>query len=315
MSLDDGDALTATGALGPGCASAMRWVPGGTFFQGSDRHYPEEAPARRAAVAGFWIDMYPVTNRQFAAFVAATGYRTLAERAPDPAAYPNADPELLLPASMVFVPPPQAVPLDNPYRWWQYIRGADWRHPEGPATDIGGRAQHPVVHIAYEDAAAYAAWAGKALPSEAEWERAARGGLAQAEFAWGDTFQPHGRHMANLFQGDFPHHNTCEDGYAATSPVGAFPPNGFGLFDMIGNVWEWTSDWWTEQHAAGDCCGAEARSSDPADPARIPRRVTKGGSFLCAPSYCRRYRPAARMAQPIDTATNHLGFRCVVRSA
>jgi formylglycine-generating enzyme required for sulfatase activity len=182
-------------------------------------------------------------------------------------------------------------------------------------SDLAGREQHPVVQIAAADAAAYAAWVGKALPTEAEWEWAARGGLVGAVFAWGDVLQPNGQHMANLFQGVFPHQNDCTDGYAATSPVGAFPANGFGLYDMIGNVWEWTADWWAhDRTVAHSCCAGAAGSIDPHDPAQIPRKVTKGGSFLCAPSYCQRYRPAARMAQPIDTSTNHLGFRCVRRN-
>lgn len=299
---------------GPPPFKEMLWVPGGAFLMGSDNHYPEEAPAHRATVAGFWIERSPVTNLQFTRFVKATGYRTLAERAPDPAAYPGASAGLLVPASTVFVPPPGPVPLDDHYRWWRYIPGADWRHPEGPGSGLHGRERHPVVHIAFEDAEAYARWAGKGLPTEAEWERAARGGLDGQEFAWGDKLSPGGRHMANTFQGDFPHSNSGADGYERTSPVGAFPPNGYGLSDMIGNVWEWTADWWAgHAEPQAGCCAAKARSADPGDAARIPRKVTKGGSHLCAPSYCRRYRPAARMAQPIDTSTSHLGFRCVVR--
>lgn len=315
----------------------MVWIPGGCFQMGSDDHYPEEAPAHAVSVSGFWIDRGPVTNAQFLRFVKATGYRTLAERPADPAHYPDAKPELLQPASIVFVPPPRRVDHGNVLAWWQYVPGAHWRHPEGPGSSLKGREQHPVVHLAYEDAEAYARWLGKALPSEAEWELAARGGLETAEFAWGESLHPGGRYLANTFQGDFPHRNTRLDGWERTSPVGAFPANGFGLLDMIGNVWEWTSDWYQPHGdrlglaaaapAAGGCCsdlpsaplrdprGAErAASIDAAGPhGTMPRRVVKGGSFLCAPDYCRRYRPAARMAQGIDTSTCHLGFRCVVR--
>ena len=298
-------------------APNMAWIPGGTFTMGSDHHYPEEAPAHRVAVAGFWIYRAPVTNAQFLKFVKATGHLTLAERPADPAAYPDALPELLAPASIVFVPPPGPVATGDPYRWWQYLPGASWRHPEGPGSSIRMREHHPVVHVAHEDATAYAAWAGKQLPSEAEWERAARGGRQEGEFAWGDELHPGGRPMANTFQGDFPHHNSLLDGWERTSPVGSFPPNGYGLLDMIGNVWEWTDDWYGG-HAAtvanpGGCC-REASIDAGSQHGNQPRKVVKGGSFLCAPSYCRRYRPAARMAQGIDTATCHMGFRCVVRS-
>lgn len=296
---------------------------------GSDNHYPEEAPTHRVEVDGFWMDRHLVTNARFQKFVKATGYRTLAERPADPAQYPDAKPELLQPASSVFVPPAGPVDSGDHYQWWQYILGANWRHPEGPGSSIKSRAQHPVVHIAHEDAAAYAAWAGKRLPSEAEWERAARGGLEGAEYAWGQELHPGGRAMANTFQGDFPHHNSRRDGYERTSPVGAFPPNGYGLFDMIGNVWEWTDDWYQEHGGTveahkqtGGCCpiphprgGEREASIDPTSQhGAIPRKVMKGGSFLCTPSYCRRYRPAARLAQGIDTSTCHLGFRCVIAS-
>lgn len=297
-------------------------VPGGTFTMGSDHHYPEEAPAHRVAVDAFWIDRDAVTNREFARFVAATGYVTLAEKPADPADYPGADPAMLAPASVVFVPPPGRVDLRNHYNWWQYIPGADWRHPRGPDTGIEGMDDHPVVHVAYEDALAYAQWAGKDLPTEAEWEFAAKGGGDGTEFAWGDELVPDGRHMANTWQGEFPWESRAEDGFAWTAPVGSFDPNGYGLRDMIGNVWEWTSDWYQEhgriqQHA---CCtlqnprgGEREASIDGRNATRIPRRVMKGGSHLCAPNYCRRYRPAARMAQPVDTSTCHVGFRCVVR--
>lgn len=317
-------------ALRPGRPPArdMAWIPAGTFLMGSDHHYPEEAPAHRLALEGFWIDRAPVTNAQFLRFVKATGHRTLAERPADPALYPGAPPERLAPASIVFVPPPGPVGTGDPYRWWQYIPGADWRHPEGPGSSIRNRPQHPVVHVAHEDAAAYAAWCGKQLPSEAEWERAAWGGREGCEFAWGDALHPEGRPVANTFQGDFPHHNSLLDGYAGTSPVGAFPANGFGLLDCIGNVWEWTDSWYGPHphqadgalpaEASSGCCTGAADSREASiDPASqhgtMPRKVVKGGSFLCAPSYCRRYRPAARMAQGIDTSTGHMGFRCIVR--
>lgn len=297
-------------------------VPGGTFTMGSDHHYPEEAPAHRVAVNAFWIDRDAVTNREFARFVAATGYVTLAEKPADPADYPGADPAMLAPASVVFVPPPGRVDLRNHFNWWQYIPGADWRHPRGPDTGLEGLDDHPVVHVAYEDALAYARWAGKDLPTEAEWEFAAKGGGDGTEFAWGDELVPDGRHMANTWQGEFPWESRAEDGFMWTAPVGSFDPNGYGLRDMIGNVWEWTSDWYQEhgriqQHA---CCtlqnprgGEREASIDARNATRIPRRVMKGGSHLCAPNYCRRYRPAARMAQPVDTSTCHVGFRCVVR--
>jgi sulfatase modifying factor 1 len=301
---------------------AMVWIPGATFLMGSDRHYPEEAPARKATVNGFWIDACPVTNREFGTFVRKTGYVTVAERASDPADYPD----LLAPFSSVFVAPDyHLVSLADPYTCWRLVRGADWRHPLGPGSSIRHMPDHPVVHVAWDDALAYAFWAGKQIPAEAEWELAARGGLDGAEFAWGDELSPGGRLMANTWHGEFPWLNTRDDGFERTSPVGAFPANGYGLYDMIGNVWEWTSDWYAG-HAVGTrgCCDGADRgtrhhvddreqSIDPRDPARVPRKVMKGGSHLCAPNYCRRYRPAARMAQPIDTSTSHLGFRCVLR--
>ncbi|WP_249471908.1 formylglycine-generating enzyme family protein [Luteimonas galliterrae] len=301
----------------------MTMIPGGVFTMGSDEHYPEEKPAHKASVGAFWMDRHTVTNREFARFVEATGHVTLAEKAADPADYPGADPALLAPSSVVFVPPPGRVDLRNHYNWWNYVQGADWRRPRGPGTSIEGLDDHPVVHVAFEDAEAYAAWAGKSLPTEAEWEFAARGGLEGAEFCWGDELNPGGKWMANTWQGEFPWQNLDEDGHRWTAPVGSFPANGYGLHDMAGNVWEWTADWYQDhsripQHA---CCtlrnprgGAREDSYDPRNPqVTIPRKVMKGGSHLCAPNYCRRYRPAARMAQPIDTSTSHLGFRCVVR--
>jgi len=298
----------------------MVWIPGGTFLMGSDSHYPEEAPAHPVAAGGFWIDPRPVTNGEFGRFVHKTGHVTVAERAPDAADYPGARPELLAPFSSVFVPPRHRVSLADPYNWWKPVPGANWRHPQGPGSSIRNKPDHPVVHVAWADVAAYASWAGKAVPTEAEWELAARGGLDGAEFAWGDEFNPGGEWMANTWQGEFPIQNNRDDGYEGTSPAGAFPANGYGLYDMIGNVWEWTADWYAgHPPAASACCAVPERkdgragSVDPRDPARIPRRVMKGGSHLCAPNYCRRYRPAARMAQPIDTSTSHLGFRLVLR--
>jgi formylglycine-generating enzyme len=300
-----------------GRKKGMTRVPGGTFAMGSERHYPEEAPVREVTVDGFWIDEHPVTNLEFTRFVKATGHVTSAEQPPDPGQYPGAKPEMLFAGSVVFEKSAGPVDLSNHFNWWTWRRGADWRHPEGPESTLHGRERHPVVHVAYSDAEAYAAWAGKELPGEAEWEFAARGGLEGAEFAWGDELMPKARLMANTWQGEFPYENTLEDGYEGTSPVGRFPANGYGLVDMIGNVWEWTSDWYTSTQApASPCCAADPRvsSADPDDPAAIPRKVMKGGSHLCAPNYCRRYRPAARMAQAIDTSTSHLGFRCVVRA-
>ena len=297
-------------------------IEGGSFTMGSNDHYPEEQPAHKVRVDAFRIDRHAVTNRDFARFVAATGHVTQAEKPADAADYPDADPAMLVPASVVFVPPPGRVDLRNHYHWWQYIPGADWRHPRGPDSSLDGLEDHPVVHVAYADALAYARWIGKDLPTEAEWEFAAKGGRDGTEYAWGDELVPNGKHMANTWQGEFPWELKPEDGYAWTAPVGSFEPNGYGLYDMIGNVWEWTADWYQDhgriqQHS---CCtlenprGAERDASlDPRDPARIPRRVMKGGSHLCAPNYCRRYRPAARMAQPVDTSTCHVGFRLVVR--
>ncbi len=301
----------------------MVWIPGGTFRMGSDHHYPEEAPAHDVRVDGFWIDRNPVTNAEFARFVAETGHRTVAEIAPNAADYPGARPELLVPASTVFRKPSGPVDLRNIYNWWTYVPGADWRHPQGPGSDIQGLDDHPAVHVGYPDAAAYARWAHKKLATEAEWEYAARGGLQAAEFAWGDELSPAGKMMANFWQGEFPVQNLATDGYEWTSPVGTFPPNGYGLHDMIGNVWEWTTDWYGSRHRpkGRGCCGlvnprggAREESFDPEATLRIARKVIKGGSYLCAPNYCRRYRPAARMAHPIDTTTGHLGFRCVIRA-
>jgi sulfatase modifying factor 1 len=300
----------------------MVWIAGGSFLMGSDQAYPEESPTHRVTVDGFWIDKYTVTNEEFRKFVDATGYVTTAERVPKAEDYPGALPEMLVAASIVFLNPKQRVDLRNHYNWWTYVPGADWRHPEGPETSIKDRARHPVVHISFEDAEAYAKWVGKDLPTEAEWEFAARGGADGATYAWGEEMTPGGKHMANTWQGEFPWQNLREDGYEGVAPVGQFPPNGYGLYDMIGNVWEWTTDWYNASHPAGKgCCsgsvpkGDREASYDPRQPEiKIPRKVMKGGSYLCAPNYCRRYRPAARMAQPIDTSTCHLGIRLIRRA-
>jgi formylglycine-generating enzyme len=302
----------------------MRMIRGREFLMGCDSGYPDEAPARRVVVGDFWIDETPVTNAQFAEFVAATAYKTLAETAPDPRDYPGMLPEMARPASMVFVQPARRTVPAHPSQWWQYVFGADWRHPQGPASGLADRMDHPAVHVAYADAEAYARWAGKSLPTEVEWEFAARGGLEGAMYAWGDELEPQGRMLANYWQGEFPWRNTLADGYEGTSPVRSYPPNGFGLYDMIGNVWEWTVDWYGAPRpsaSAASCCAAsagytvsEAESYDPATPnLRIGRRVVKGGSFLCAANYCQRYRPAAKFPQPVDSPTSHLGFRCIIR--
>lgn len=305
-------------------AKDMVWIPGGAFMMGSNDYYPEEAPAHEVSVDGFWMDQYTVTNAQFSRFVEETNYVTSAERCPNPKDYPGAKPELLVPASVVFRRPGYRVTLGDHYQWWTYVPGANWRHPLGPGSTLKGLAKHPVVHVAFEDACAYATWAGKQLPTEAEWEFAARGGLDGAAYVWGDEFEPDGQVLANTWQGDFPNENLLTDGYEWTAPVGSFPPNGYELYEMAGNVWEWTTDWY-QQHSElqQTCCasfnprgGDPEKSYDPRTPnVKIPRRVMKGGSYLCAPNYCRRYRPAARMAQAVDTSTCHLGFRCIIRAS
>jgi len=308
----------------------MVWIPGGEFSMGcSDPRVLEHGghdamadtrPIHRVRVDAFWIDRVEVTNEQFAAFVKATGYVTVAQRTPTAAEFPGAPPENLVAGSVVFQPPTEPVPLDNHYRWWTYVKGASWRHPEGPASDIEGRGNYPVVHVAYEDAEAYARWAGKRLPTEAEWEFAARGGLSGAPYSWGDEFRPGGKWMANIWQGRFPVRDTAEDGFAGVAPVAQFPPNGYGLFDMAGNVWEWCSDWYrpdayAEFSPAGD--GVVPRnpqgppsSFDPAEP-RQPKRVHRGGSYLCTEEYCTRYMIGTRGKGELSSGSNHLGFRCV----
>ena len=304
----------------------MVWIPGGTFGMGSEDFYPEERPVHQVSVDGFWMDCHEVTNEQFAQFVEATGYVTLAERPLNAADFPGAPPENLVPGSMLFCKTTRPVDLRNYFNWWVWAPGTSWRHPLGPGTSLEGRSQHPVVHVSYEDAEAFAKWAEKELPTEAEWEFAARGGLEGKKFTWGDEDSPADKPMANSWQGEFPWQNLLHDGFEGVAPVGSFPPNGYGLYDMAGNVWEWTCDWFVPRLAdevIKNCCGpavnpriASPDKSYDANQAqfRIPRKVVKGGSHLCAPNYCLRYRPAARQPQMVDTSMNHIGFRCITRS-
>lgn len=308
----------------------MVWIPGGEFLMGCEDptkkphggpdKMPDARPIHRVAVDGFWMDATEVTNDQFAEFVKATGYITVAERTPTLEQYPAAKehPENLVAGSVVFTPPKTAVPLNNHYRWWQYVKGACWKHPEGPASDLQGKGSYPVVHIAFEDAEAYCRWAGKRLPTEAEWEFAARGGLTQKLYSWGDEFQPDGKWMANIWQGEFPIKNTEEDGFAGIAPVSKFPPNGYGLYDVAGNVWEWCSDWYRpdtyDRRAETDRAirnpKGPSASFDPAEPTE-KKRVHRGGSFLCTEQYCTRYMVGTRGKGEVTSGSNHLGFRCV----
>ncbi|MFE6862023.1 formylglycine-generating enzyme family protein [Nocardia sp. NPDC057668] len=300
----------------------MVCVPGGEFVMGSLDFFPEEQPLRTVSVEPFWMDAHPVTNTAFRRFVRATDYVTMAERELNPADFPGADPADLVPGALVFTPTSGPVPLDDWRRWWSWSAGACWRHPGGAGTNLDGREHHPVIHIAYADAAAYAEWAGKTLPSEEQWEFAARGGLAETTYAWGAEFEPRGRRMANTWVGRFPWEFLPGRGQTArpgTTKVAGYPPNGYGLFDMTGNVWEWTTDYFRPGHReapATSCCsptgGPAGFEPPPLEPGeRFARRVVKGGSYLCAPNYCLRYRPAARQGQTEDTATAHLGFRCI----
>jgi formylglycine-generating enzyme required for sulfatase activity len=284
------------------------WIPAQTALLGSDAHYPEEGPTREATVDGFWMATHQVTNADFAAFVEATGYITVAERPIDPADFPDPPPENLQPGSMVFQRTAGPVDLRHLSQWWTWTPGACWNHPRGPKSGLRNRDRLPVVHVAFEDAEAYAAWAGLALPTETQWEVAARGGLTGAAYTWGDAPESHGERLANYWHGEFPY--LPDTGYGTTQPVGSFAPNGYGLCDMAGNVWEWTLDWWTANRVLESCCAAD--SYDPEQPQfQIGRRVVKGGSFLCADSYCLRYRPAARRPQMVDTGMSHIGFRCI----
>jgi formylglycine-generating enzyme required for sulfatase activity len=305
-------------SFGAGSTKNMSHLPGGRYLAGDDRFYPEEAPVFEADVDPLWVDEHPVTNAEFRRFVKATGHVTVAEIAPSADEFPDATDEQLQPGSLVFQPSAGPVPLDDWTRWWRWVPGADWRHPFGPGSTLHGLDRHPVVHVGFEDAAAYAEWAGKELPTEVEWEYAARGGLEQATYAWGEEFTPHGKVMANTWHGRFPWENLAPLGFTGTSPVGRFPANGYHLLDMIGNVWEWTCSAWTDarrtssppatsEHTMHSCCAPAAQLTEE------DRRVTKGGSYLCAPSYCLRYRPAARQGHTVRSSTGHLGFRCIVR--
>jgi len=306
----------------------MEWIPGGTFRMGSDlADYPEEGPSHETTVNGFWMDTNAVTVAQFRRFVRATGYVTKAEKPLDPASYPGIDPSALVPGSLVFTPTRGPVDLTMWQTWWRYVPGANWAHPDGPWSGTSGRELHPVTHMCWEDVAAYAEWAGKELPTEAEWEFAARGGLDGATYVWGDDLAPLGRRMANYWVGEFPFQNLKPADQHRTVPVRCFPPNGYGLYDMAGNVWEWTSDFYRADRTGTtghSCCAPPADrgvveptgSEDLTIPpeARVPRRVLKGGSHLCAENYCQRYRPAARHAQPVESGMSHIGFRCILRA-
>ena len=313
--------IDTAGAPAP-APEGMVWIPAGEFSMGSEAPEMQDArPFHRVAVDGFWMDQTEVTNEEFTRFVNATGYMTVAERPIDPKEFPGAPPENLVSGSVVFTPPDTKVPLDNHFVWWRYVAGANWRHPNGPDSDLKGKEKHPVVHIAFQDAAAYAKWAGKRLPTEAEFEFAARGGLDRKRFVWGDEFKPDGKFQANSYQGHFPDKNTAEDGFSGSAPVGRFAPNGFGLFDMAGNVWEWTADWYRPDYYQNLAATKQvarnpqgpADSFDPSEPG-VAKRVHKGGSFLCTDEYCARYMPGGRGKGEPNTGTNHLGFRCV-RSA
>jgi sulfatase modifying factor 1 len=306
----------------------MVLISEGKFLMGSDKFYPEEKPVHEVTVDAFYIDKHEVTNADYRKFVEDTGYVTIAERSLNPADYPGAQPEMLAPGALVFKKASGPVNLNSYFNWWEWIPGTNWKHPQGPATSLRGIEDHPVVHIAFEDADAYAKWAGKELPTEAEWEFAARGGLDAMDYTWGNDDTQLSKPMANTWQGEFPYQNLLVDKYEGTSPVGSFEPNGYGLYDMAGNVWEWTSDWYVAHldesaDKVKTCCTSSVNprvtspemSYDPAQPeVKIPRKVVKGGSHLCAPNYCLRYRPAARQPQMIDTGMTHLGFRCISRN-
>ncbi|MGB0120177.1 MAG: formylglycine-generating enzyme family protein [Solirubrobacterales bacterium] len=299
----------------------MKWIPGGTFAMGSERHYPEEKPAGPVSVDGFWMDETAVTNRQFSEFVEATGYMTIAEKAPDPAMYPGADPALLVPGSITFDQPRRPVDMNNPMGWWAWTPGANWRHPWGPQSDLEGKEDHPVTQVTFQDADAYARWAGKSLPTEVQWERAGRGGLEDEDFAWGDQIAPGGIERMNRWIGEFPwKFRPRPDGprKPGTVAVKSYEPNPFGLYEVTGNTWEWTSTWFVDKHdePASRCCAPNNPRGpgvdDSRDPASgIPRKVIKGGSFLCAENYCSRYRPSARIPESIESSTVHVSFRCI----
>lgn len=335
-----GDDTAASGDMS--WTNGMVWIPGGTFVMGYDgdigKHpvtgeelflrpgshllAENERPPHEVTVDGFWMDAHEVTNEEFARFVEATGYKTTAERPPNPKDFPGATPEQIAellsvgPFSLVFNPPPGDISMDNQYIWWTPVPGADWRHPEGPGSSIKGREQHPVVHVSWYDAMEYAKWAGKRLPTEAEWEFAARGGLARKRFVWGDEGTPGGKWLANIWQGRFPNDNTLADGYRITAPVGTYAPNGYGLYDMAGNVWEWCADWYSHDYYArsprmNPQGPTASEASDPYDPPGPPKKVQRGGSFLCSDMYCSGYRPSARAKNTPDTGMSNVGFRCV----
>ena len=296
----------------------MVLIPGGAFWMGSDTGPADERPQHQVKVDAFWIDQHEVTNEQFSHFIESTNYVTTAERAPSPDDFPGVSPDKLVPGSLVFTPPlTKDPPPDQPLSWWQFVPGANWRHPDGPGSGIEDRAKHPVVHVSWDDAVAYCKWAGKRLPTEAEWEYASRGGLDRKEYVWGDEQQPLGRHAANIWQGRFPDENTKEDGFVATAPVGSFPSNGYGLYDMAGNVWEWCADWYRPDyyaHSSATNPSGPASSYDPDEPGAT-KRVERGGSYLCTDQYCGSFRPARRMKTSPDTSLCHTGFRCVLSVA
>jgi len=314
--VDDSSHAKSPSPPGP-TPAGMVWIPGGEFWMGADE-FPDAKPWHRVYVDGFWMDKTEVTNEQFAKFIKATNYVTIAERRPRAEDFPGAPPENLVAGSVVFSPPDHPVKLNNHFQWWSYVKGANWRHPDGPQSSNKDRGSYPVVHIAYEDALAYAKWAGKRLPTEAEFEFAQRGGLERKPYAWGDELRPGGKFMANTFQGHFPDKNTTEDSYAGPAPVGSFPPNGYGLYDMAGNVWEWTSDWYRHDYyqtltAQGPVARNPQGPGDSVDPSEpgVAKRVHKGGSFLCTDQYCARYMAGGRGKGEPDTGTNHVGFRLV----
>jgi len=298
--------------------AGMVWIPGGTFWRGSDDdRFPDARPVHQVELDGFWMDETPVTNERYAEFVKATGYITVAEQKPDPKDFPGVPPETLVAGSIVFSPPEQQVSLDEHLQWWKYVAGANWRHPEGPGSDLKGREKHPVVHVCWNDAMAYAKWAGKRLPTEAEFEYAARGGLDRKPFAWGDELKPNDRWQANIWQGTFPVKNSKEDGFDRTSAVKSFPANGYGLYDMAGNVWQWCSDWYRpdyykqlaeSQKIVKNPTGPRD-SLDPLEPG-LEKRVQRAGSFLCSSEYCVRYRVAGRGKGEVTSASSNVGFRC-----
>lgn len=296
--------------------SEMKWIPGGSFQMGSN-DFADSKPVHEVVVDGFWMDEHEVTNAQFAAFVKATDYKTVAELPLDPKDYPGVPADKLVPGSAVFSPPDHKVSLDNPLQWWQYIAGANWRHPLGPSSDINGKENEPVVQVCYEDAAAYAKWAGKRLPTEAEWEFAARGGKSGTTFYWGNELKPGGKWQANIFQGNFPYKNTLADGYQSLAPVKSFPANAYGLYDMDGNVWEWCADLYRPDYYAVSPKKnptGPADSYDPDEPGAV-KHVQRGGSFLCSDEYCIRYKAGSRGKGESSSASNNLGFRCVQSTA